>query len=61
MRPLALFRSLMVLVTVSLIGACAAGTGEVVTVTPVQTGPLGGLKAEDRAKLEEIKKARGNP
>jgi len=59
MRFLALFRSLMVLVAVSLIGACAAGNGEVVTVTPVQTGPLGGLKAEDRAKLEEIKKARG--
>jgi polysaccharide export outer membrane protein len=30
---------------------------EVVKVTAIQTGPLGGLKAEDRAKLEEIKKS----
>lgn len=48
---------LMILVAALFLGACATGDGEVVKVTAVQTGPLGGLKAEDRAKLEEIKKS----
>jgi len=42
-----------------LTAACAAVGGEVVRVsTSVQKGHLDGLKEEERAKLEEIKKAR---
>jgi polysaccharide export outer membrane protein len=57
MRPPALLRFLIILAAALFIGACASGDGEVVKVTPVQTSPLGILKAEDRAKLEEIKKS----
>jgi polysaccharide biosynthesis/export protein len=57
MRPFPLIRFLMILAAVFFIGACATGGGEVVKVTQVQTSPLGSLKAEDRAKLEEIKKS----
>jgi polysaccharide export outer membrane protein len=39
--------------------ACATSSDDVVKVTALQTSPLGTLKAEDRAKLEEIKKTRG--
>ena len=38
--------------------ACATSSDDVVKVTALQTSPLGTLKAEDRAKLEEIKKTR---
>lgn len=41
-----------------LTGACAAVGGEVVRVSTVQEGHLDGLKEEERAKLEEIKKSR---
>jgi polysaccharide biosynthesis/export protein len=58
MRPPALLRFLIILAAALFIGACASG-GEVVKVTSVQTSPLGSLKAEDRAKLEEIKKSTG--
>jgi polysaccharide export outer membrane protein len=57
MRPPARLRFLIILAAALFIGACASGDGEVVKVTPVQTSPLGILKAEDRAKLEEIKKS----
>jgi len=39
--------------------ACVTSSDEVVKVTPLQTSQLSTLKAEDRAKLEEIKKTRG--
>jgi polysaccharide export outer membrane protein len=46
--------------TLSLVfGGCATSTDEVVKVTPVPVSQIGGLKSEDRARLEEIKKARG--
>jgi polysaccharide export outer membrane protein len=57
MRPPARLRFLIILAAALFIGACASGDGVVVKVTPVQTSPLGILKAEDRAKLEEIKKS----
>jgi polysaccharide biosynthesis/export protein len=57
MRPPARLRFLIILAAALFIGACASGDGEVVKVTPVQNSPLGILKAEDRAKLEEIKKS----
>jgi len=38
---------------------CVPSSDDVVKVTTLQTSPLGTLKAEDRAKLEEIKKTRG--
>jgi len=41
------------------IGACGVG-GEVVKVTAVQEGSYAGLKKYDLAKLDEIKKARGD-
>ena len=48
------------LCTLSLVfGGCATSTDEVVKVTPVPVSQIGGLKSEDRARLEEIKKARG--
>jgi len=59
MRPYALIRSLVILATALSLGACATGDGEVVKVTALQTGQLITLKAEDRAKIEEIKKTRG--
>ena len=50
---------LAVLLAVALfISACSTG-GEVVKVTNVQDEPYAGLKKEDLAKLDEIKKARG--
>jgi polysaccharide export outer membrane protein len=42
-----------------LISACGV-SGEVVKVTTVQKGSYAGLKKEDMAKLDEIKKARGD-
>lgn len=57
MRPPARLRFLIILAAALFIGACASGDGEVVKITPVQTSPLGILKAEDRAKLDEIKKS----
>jgi polysaccharide export outer membrane protein len=46
--------------TLSLVlGGCATSTDEVVKVTPVAGSQMGGLKSEDRTKLEEIKKTRG--
>ena len=41
------------------IGACGVG-GEVVKVTTVQDGSYAGLKKHDLAKLDEIKKVRGD-
>jgi polysaccharide export outer membrane protein len=41
------------------LNGCATSSDDVVKVTALQTSPLGTLKAEDRAKLEEIKKTRG--
>ncbi|MCU0594046.1 MAG: polysaccharide export protein [Desulfobacterota bacterium] len=40
-------------------GGCVSSSDEVVKVTSLQTSQLGTLKAEDRAKLEEIRKSRG--
>jgi len=59
MRPYALIRSLVILATALSTVACATGDGEVVKVTALQTGQLSTLKEEDRAKIEEIKKTRG--
>ncbi|MBW1862228.1 MAG: polysaccharide biosynthesis/export family protein [Deltaproteobacteria bacterium] len=48
----------IVLALVFLTGACAAVGGEVVKVSVVQEGRWDGLKEEERAKLEEIRKAK---
>ena len=45
--------------TVLFIGACGIG-GEVVKVTTVRQGSYTGLRKEDRAKLDDIKKTRGD-
>jgi len=50
---------IMTLAVVFFIAACSVG-GEVVKVTIVQKGSYTGLKKEDLAHLDEIKKARGN-
>ena len=56
------FRALLcftLFITLSLVlGGCVTSTDEVVKVTPVPVSQIGGLKSEDRAKLEEIKKTR---
>ena len=49
---------IMATVMVCSIGACGVG-GEVVKVTTVQEGAYAGLKKDDLARLDEIKKARG--
>ncbi len=41
------------------LNGCVTSSDDVVKVTALQTSQLGTLKAEDRAKLEEIKKTRG--
>jgi polysaccharide export outer membrane protein len=41
------------------LGGCASSSDDVVKVTSLQTSQLSTLKAEDRAKLEEIRKTRG--
>jgi polysaccharide export outer membrane protein len=41
-----------------ILGGCVTSSDEVVKVTSLQTSQLGSLKAEDRAKLEEIRKTR---
>jgi len=56
-----LFR-LHLIITIAIlffISACGV-SGEVVKVTTVQKGSYVGLKKEDMAKLDEIKKARGD-
>ena len=50
------FRRLLLAGLVLLIAACAGATGDVVKVTKVSEDPLKGLKQEDRAELEKLKK-----
>ena len=50
---------IMAIATVFFIGACGVG-GEVVKVTTVRGGSYAGLKETDLAKLDEIKKTRGD-
>lgn len=52
-------RCFLLFLALILVGACVTDSGEVVKVTAVQEGGMGGLKQEDLAKLEEFKKARG--
>lgn len=54
-------RFILALFMASLLGACVTPGGEVVKVTTVQGDAAAALKEEDRAKLEEIRKARGTP
>ena len=54
-----LLRLIITIVIVIFIAACGVG-GEVVKVTIVQKGSYAGIKKEDLAKLDEIKKARGD-
>ncbi len=59
MRRSALHRWFTVFAFTLALTACVTSSDDVVKVTALQTSPLGALKAEDRAKLEEIKKTRG--
>lgn len=52
-------RLIMTIAIVLFISACSVG-GEVVKVTTVQGGSYAGLKKEDIAHLDEIKRARGD-
>lgn len=58
-RLMKIMRIVLLFLLFAFLAACATDSGEVVRVTAVQEGQMGGLKQEDLAKLEEFKKARG--
>jgi len=59
MRPFALLRWFSIFLLTLFLTACVTSSDDVVKVTALQTGQLSTLKEEDRAKIEEIKKTRG--
>ena len=59
MKTIARLRKIMIIAVIFLVGSCTIG-GEVTKVTTVEKGSYSGLKKEDLAKLDEIKKARGD-
>lgn len=60
MRTITFLRLFPALIVTIFLAACVTPGGDVVRVTMVQDNTDTGLREEDRAKLEEIRKARGN-